>query len=135
MCVCMYRDDNHCKASQICRCLHTFAHKRLTLSTAALRWRRSFKTNSRVNLNTGLPGMMSVKLRYISSAGGVFPGWHNTLVCRCLRLMYNKRPTVKTAGVLQPATFTPKYVRKGGCIVRHFKYVTQQANSFESEEE
>lgn len=78
--------------------------------------------------------MMSVKLCYISSAGGVFPSWHNTLVYRCLRLIHNKRLTVKTAGVLQHATFTPEYVRKGGCIARHFKYVTQQAKSFELEE-
>lgn len=114
--------------------MQVFAHVCLTLSTAAHRWRRSFKKNSRVNLNMGLPRMMSGKLCYISSAGGVLPGWHKTLVCRCLRLMHNKRPTVKTAGVLQHATFTPEYVRKGGCIARHFKYVTQQANSFESEE-
>lgn len=78
--------------------------------------------------------MMSVKLCYISSAGGVFPSWHNTLVYRWLRLIHNKRLTVKTAGVLQHATFTPEYVRKGGCIARHFKYVTQQAKSFELEE-
>lgn len=99
LCVCVC-DDNHCQASQICRCLHTFAHERLTLSTTASRWKRSFRKNSRANINTGRARLMSVKLCYISqwcSAGGVFQGWHNTLIRRRFRLMYNNRPTVKNS--------------------------------------
>lgn len=56
---------------------------------------------------------------------------HNTLICRCFRLMYNNRLTVKTAGVLQLATFTPEYVRKWVAMVQYFNYVTQHTNLFE----
>lgn len=45
--------------------------------------------------------------------------------------MYNNRLTVKTAGVLQLATFTPEYVRKWVAMVQYFNYVTQHTNLFE----
>lgn len=48
--------------------------------------------------------------------------------------MYNNRPTVKTVGKLQLAAVTPEYVRKRASAVQYFKYVTQHADLFKSEE-
>lgn len=68
------------------------------------------------------------------SQGEPFKVGTNTPIRRCFRLMYNNRPTVKTVGKLQLAAITPEYVRKRASAVQYFKYVTQHADLFKSEE-